>query len=368
MCFGNRVGFKAAKALGTTPLFGGFVVEAAGELAGCELLGETTAAYTITLASGETVDLAAVQKGWEDKLMPVFPWDIPQTGAVADVSGRQAGPHILRSKNGKVARPKVVIPAFPGTNCEDDTARAFRRAGADAEVFIVRNQSAEDVVASVDALAKLLAGAQILAIPGGFSGGDEPDGSAKFITSFFRNPKIAEQVMELLNKRDGLITGICNGFQALIKLGLVPYGEIRDVAEGSPTLTYNRIGRHQSMLSRVRVASNKSPWLMNFSEGDIFTTPVDHGEGRFVADEALARELLAKGQVATVYVDPEGNPTQNIRYNPNNSVLAVEGLLSPDGRVFGKMAHNERAGDGLYKNAYGNTNMDMFRGAVEYYR
>jgi phosphoribosylformylglycinamidine synthase len=370
MCFGNHIGFKASKPLSTAPLFGGFVVEAADalpEYADC-LLGETVADYTLTLVSGEAVNLAALQKTWEDKLAPVFPWDIEQTGPVPDVGKFTAAPHILRSKNGKLARPKVIIPAFPGTNCEDDTARAFRRAGADTDVFIVRNRTAGEVAASVDALAKKLSSAQILAIPGGFSGGDEPDGSAKFITSFFRNPKIAGQVMELLNKRDGLITGICNGFQALVKLGLLPYGEIRGMGDASPTLTYNRIGRHQSMLSRTRIVSNKSPWLMNFSEGDVFTVPVDHGEGRFVADEATARALLENGQVATVYVDDDGNPTQDARHNPNNSVLAIEGILSPDGRIYGKMAHNERAGDGLYKNVPGDHDMDMFRGAVEYYQ
>ena len=370
MCFGNRLGFKAYQALTDRPHFGGFVLEVDGNLPAWEncLMGVTTEDYVLELPTNETVDLRKVQKAWEEGLSPVFPWDIPQEGKLADVSLRLAKPHRTHTSRRSIAVPKVVIPVFPGTNCEDDTARAFRRAGAEADIFVIRNRSAEDIRQSVEELARRISQAQIIALPGGFSGGDEPDGSAKFITSFFRNPRIAEEVTALLDNRDGLICGICNGFQALVKLGLLPFGMIRDMDENSPTLTYNRIGRHQSMLVNTRIISNRSPWLSRFAEGEMFTIPISHGEGRFVADEELAQQLLENGQIATMYVNVAGEPTQDIRYNPNNSVLAIEGITSPDGRVFGKMGHNERYGENLYRNVPGKNVMDMFKGAVEYYR
>ena len=266
-------------------------------------------------------------------------------------------------------KPHVLIPVFPGTNCEYDTARAFERAGAEAEIFVVRNLTSQDIEESVEAFEKAIVQSQIIAIPGGFSGGDEPEGSGKFITAFFRNPQIKEQVHELLKNRDGLMCGICNGFQALIKLGLVPFGEIIDTDGSCPTLTFNTIGRHQSMLVRTRVASNKSPWLMHSKVGDIHTVAISHGEGRFVADEALVQKLAQNGQIATQYVDLEGNPTSNIRFNPNNSVQAVEGITSPDGRVFGKMGHSERYGENLYKNVPDKMLQNLiFQGAVDYYK
>ena len=260
-----------------------------------------------------------------------------------------------------------MIPVFPGTNCEYDTAKALRDAGAEPEIFVIRTLSSGAITESVDAFEQSLRKAQMVFIPGGFSGGDEPDGSGKFITAFFRNEKIKDGVMELLRARDGLMCGICNGFQALIKLGLVPYGEIIDTDENCPTLTYNTIGRHQSMLVRTRVVSNKSPWLANTAVGDIYTVPVSHGEGRFLADEDFILKLAKNGQIATQYVDMDGEPTMKLPFNPNGSVLAVEGITSPDGRVFGKMGHSERIGSGLYRNVDGNYDMGMFRAAVKYF-
>ena len=262
----------------------------------------------------------------------------------------------------------MLIPVFPGTNCEYDAAKALLRAGAEPEIVVIRNRSAADIAQSADYIAQRLEQAQIVFLPGGFSGGDEPDGSAKFITAFFRAEKIKDKVHEFLKNRDGLMLGICNGFQALIKLGLVPYGEIIDTDENSPTLTFNTIGRHQSRLVHTRVASNKSPWLMNTQPGQVYTVPISHGEGRFLASEDLARKLAENGQVATQYVDLEGNPTADIHFNPNNSVFAIEGITSPDGRVLGKMGHTERTGAGLYLNVPGEFDMGLFRSAVEYYK
>ena len=266
-----------------------------------------------------------------------------------------------------MARPRVLIPVFPGTNCEYDTAKAFADAGAEPEIFVIRNLTADAIRDSAERFAERIAASQIVFIPGGFSGGDEPDGSGKFITAFFRNPRIRDAVHELLKNRDGLMGGICNGFQALIKLGLVPYGEIRDADPEAPTLTFNTIGRHQSRLVRTRVCSSASPWLMETRPGDIYTVPISHGEGRFLATENQIRQLAASGQIATQYVNAEGLPTSDILYNPNGSVWAVEGILSPDGRVLGKMGHSERIGSNLYRNVPGRYDMGLFSSAVSYY-
>ena len=266
------------------------------------------------------------------------------------------------------AKPKALIPVFPGTNCEYDTARALMEAGGDAEIVIIRNLSSADVSASVDLFAKKVRDAQMIIIPGGFSGGDEPDGSAKFITAFFRNPAVKESVSDLLDHRGGLMLGICNGFQALIKLGLVPYGKIIDTDETCPTLTYNTIGRHQSRIVRTRIASNLSPWLSELSVGDICSVPISHGEGRFIAGDKLLQDLMEHGQIATQYVDLQGNPTMDTDFNPNGSFWAVEGITSPDGRVFGKMGHAERIGSTLYKNVPGNYEMGLFRSAVRFFK
>ncbi len=268
----------------------------------------------------------------------------------------------------KMARPKVLIPVFPGTNCEYDTAKALETAGAEADIFVIKNLTPQAVSESTDAFAKKLSASQIMFVPGGFSGGDEPDGSVKFITAFMRNAVIKQEISNLLNQRDGLICGICNGFQALIKLGLVPFGEIIDTDETCPTLTYNTIGRHQSRLVRTRIASNKSPWLSKTNVGDVYTVPISHGEGRFIASDEVLQKMIANGQIATQYVDLDGNATTDILFNPNGSVLAIEGITSPDGRVFGKMGHSERIGNGLYKNVPGKFDMGMFEAAVEYFK
>ena len=268
----------------------------------------------------------------------------------------------------KVAKPRVLIPAFPGTNCEYDSAKAVADAGAEPEILVINNLTAEGITRSVDAFAKSLKNSQMIFVPGGFSGGDEPDGSGKFITAFFRNAAVKEGVMDLLDNRDGLICGICNGFQALIKLGLVPYGKIIDTDENCPTLTFNTIARHQSRIVRTRVASNKSPWLSLTNVGDIFNVPISHGEGRFLASEELVKQLAANGQIATQYVDMDGNATSDIHFNPNDSICAIEGITSPDGRVFGKMGHSERIGAGLYKNVPGNYDIRMFEAAVRYFK
>jgi len=261
-----------------------------------------------------------------------------------------------------------LIPAFPGTNCEYDSAKAVRDAGAEPQIMVINNLSAAGIQASEENFAAALKESQMVFIPGGFSGGDEPDGSGKFITAFFRNAAIKEGVTDLLDRRDGLICGICNGFQALIKLGLVPYGRIIDTDETCPTLTFNTIARHQSRMVRTRVASNKSPWLALTNVGDVYSVPISHGEGRFLADEALIKKLAENGQIATQYVDLTGNATDDVHFNPNDSMYAIEGITSPDGRVFGKMGHSERIGKGLYKNVDGNFDIRMFEAAVRYFK
>ena len=262
----------------------------------------------------------------------------------------------------------MVIPVFPGTNCEYDSARAVLRAGLEPDIIVLRNRSAAEVSESAARFAGAVRKSHIIFVPGGFSGGDEPEGSGKFITAFFRNPEVSDATMELLKQRDGLMLGICNGFQALIKLGLVPYGEIIDTDDTCPTLTFNVIGRHQSKIVRTRVASCLSPWLAGVNEGDLVSVPVSHGEGRFLCDGALLEKLAANGQIATQYVDLAGNPSMDVDFNPNGSVWAVEGITSPDGRVLGKMGHSERVGAGLYRNVPGNYDMRLFESARNYFR
>ena len=329
------------------------------------LVGYTTEEATL-VKGDEKICLDELLKVYEDKLEPVFSCNIKtdKTPVPAFTYAAKEHPHASVS----IAQPRVLIPVFPGTNCEFDTARALAAAGAKPEIFVIRNLTASAIAESVEQFSKKIADSQIIFIPGGFSGGDEPDGSAKFITSFFRNAQVKDAVHELLKNRDGLMCGICNGFQALVKLGLVPYGEIIDTDENCPTLTYNRIARHQSRIVHTRIASNKSPWLANTKAGDVYTVPISHGEGRFLASEELIRSLAANGQIATQYVDLSGNPTNDIRFNPNGSSLAVEGITSPDGRVFGKMGHSERKGNFLYKNVPGTYEMGMFDAAVKYFK
>ena len=369
MCLGNRLGFALAGGVDPEALFrpayGSFMLELAegAEAEGALELGTVTEEYTFRLAD-EAVDLAGLQEAYEAKLEPVFPYR-GAGEAVEPVTYRaekRAAPAV------GAARPRVVIPVFPGTNCEYDTARAFRRAGAEPQVLVVNNLTPATVAESCEALVKAIRTSQIVMLPGGFSGGDEPDGSAKFITAFFRAPAVAEAVAELLQKRDGLMLGICNGFQALIKLGLVPYGEIRPLTADCPTLTFNTLGRHQSMLVRTRVASNKSPWLSRCEPGQVHTVAISHGEGRFAASPQVLAQLRENGQIATQYVDLAGAPSMDLSANPNGSVWAIEGITSPDGRVLGKMGHSERSGDALYKNVPGDKYQPLFEGGVDYFK
>ncbi len=313
-----------------------------------------------------TVTVEEAIKAWTTKLEKVFPTKskVPQTGINTGLFDAKT---VYTSKN-KVAKPKVFIPVFPGTNCEYDSAKAFERAGAEVQTIVFRNMTAQGIRDSVDAFAKAISDSQIIMFPGGFSAGDEPDGSGKFIATAFRNAKISEEVMKLLNERDGLALGICNGFQALIKLGLVPYGEIRPQSETSPTLTMNSIGRHQSKIAYTKVVTNKSPWLAQAELGGVYSIPISHGEGRFVASKEWCEKLFANGQVATQYVDLNGNPTMDEYYNVNGSYYAIEGITSPDGRVLGKMGHSERIGEAVAVNIYGNQDQKIFESGVAYFK
>ena len=369
MSLGNGIGLKFDDGCTMDELFaysyGSFVLELTEKEKVGLPLGVTTDDGALTWRE-QTVNRGELLQGYENKLEPIYTCNIDQGKGEIPVFETKADswpkPRL------SCAKPRVLIPVFPGTNCEYDAAKALLKAGAEPEIVVIRNRSASEIAQSADYIVQRLAQSQIVFIPGGFSGGDEPDGSAKFITAFFRAAKVKDQVHEFLKERDGLMLGICNGFQALIKLGLVPYGEIIDTDENSPTLTFNTIGRHQSRLVRTRVASNKSPWLMNTQPGQVFTVPISHGEGRFLASEDLARQLAENGQVATQYVDLDGNPTADIHFNPNNSVFAIEGITSPDGRVLGKMGHTERTGPGLYLNVPGEYDMGLFRSAVEYFK
>lgn len=387
-CLGNRLGFEVSEPYyeaDARDLFGHsygcFVVEldegaALPEADGvCVVeLGVTCEPYEFT-AYGETLDLAELQEAWESALEGVFPYRsaaddvdapeelIPEERYRCEEEGR------IRATYGglKIAKPRVIIPVFPGNNCEFDSARAFRAAGAEADVFVINNLTPENVAESTRELARRIRESQIVMIPGGFSGGDEPDGSAKFITAFFRAPEVTEAVRDLLQSRDGLMLGICNGFQALVKLGLVPYGDIVDATPEAPTLTFNEIGRHQSRLVRTRICSDLSPWLSQCDPDELYTVAISHGEGRFVASDEVLDQLRAGGQIATQYVDVAGMPSMDLDVNPNGSVACIEGITSPDGRVFGKMGHVERRGDGLYKNVPGEKFMPLFESGVAYF-
>jgi len=370
MSFGEGLGFAVAEGVTMEQLFGyaygSFVLEMAADAEEGLLLGETTAEAVFTYGE-EKLCAQQLLQVYEGKLEPVYACNITEKGAMPLVKCDYTADKQYKASI-SIAKPRVLIPVFPGTNCEYDTAKAWRRAGAEADIFVINNLSAASIKESAEAFAAKMAQAQIVFIPGGFSGGDEPDGSGKFITAFFRNGAISEQVANLLEQRDGLMAGICNGFQALVKLGLVPYGKIVDATADAPTLTYNTIARHQSRLVNTRVASNNSPWLMETKVGDIYTVPISHGEGKFIAPQETIEALAKNGQIITQYVDAQGQPTYDIRYNPNGSYAAIEGIISPDGRVLGKMGHSERVGDGLYRNVPGCYEMGLFTSAVKYFK
>ena len=370
MSFGNNIGFTSCGELGDNwhiPFYGFIVAELTEdvELPGVMKIGTTTAEPVVDL-DGDSATIEELVALNEATLEGVYATDAPakedNMPTFAYTEGKPVAPAV------KCARPRALIPVFPGTNCEYDSARALERAGAEADIVVIRNLTADAVAESVELVAKKLSESQMVFIPGGFSGGDEPDGSAKFITAFFRNPAICEQVTKLLEQRDGLMLGICNGFQALIKLGLVPYGKIIDTDADCPTLTYNIIGRHQSKMVQTRVCTNKSPWLAGTEVGQIYNVPISHGEGRFYASRELVDQLAANGQIATQYVDLAGVPSMDTSFNPNGSICAIEGIISPDGRVLGKMGHSERIGKNLYRNILGEYDMKLFESAVKYFK
>ncbi len=373
MSFGNKIGFEFKNELTAkelfAPLSGSFVIELAD---GAEIsdilyydLGTTVDAETITV-NGETLTIDELIEEWNFKLEGVFP-----TKSYCPVNEQEIPLYTERNTSSpviKTAKPKVFIPVFPGTNCEIDTARAFEKAGAEPKLLIVKNLTPAAIEETISEMVKLIDDAQMVMLPGGFSGGDEPDGSGKFIATTFRNPRVSEAVARLLNQRDGLMLGICNGFQALIKLGLVPYGEIRELKADDPTLTFNTIGRHISHMAYTRVTSTKSPWFSSVNAGDVFSVPISHGEGRFVVSDEMLQKLIANGQIATQYVDLNGKQADTIEFNPNGSVCAIEGITSPDGRVLGKMGHSERKGDNLYKNVPFEKDQKIFESGVKYFK
>lgn len=376
MAFGNDIGAVINEEDLFNYNYGSFVLELACDKAEAEklfagynfaVIGNTTSEKSI-VANGVTIDLDEALNIWIKPLEKIFPTKYLEEVKKADIEIKPF--NVVEKKfSGKgIAAPRVLIPVFPGNNCEYDTKRAFEKAGAVADTLVVTNLKTQWLEESIDKMVDMIHNSQIIMIPGGFSAGDEPEGSGKFISAVFRNPKVKEAVMDLLKNRDGLMLGICNGFQALIKLGLVPFGEIRDMEENSPTLTFNTIGRHISCLADTKIVSNKSPWLWNSNVGDIHKVAFSHGEGRFMADEAVIKALAENNQIATQYVDPNGNPTFDIRYNPNGSLYAIEGITSPDGRVLGKMGHSERMGNGVFKNVPGEKDQKIFLSGVQYFK
>ena len=374
MAFGNKIGFKFNEGIEDLfkPNYGNIVLELANEdlslLDGYNytVLGSTTNTQSITIENNE-ISLDELYRAHCDTLETVFPTksiDIKEKAETINfISQGEA-----KKSSITIAKPRVFIPTFPGTNCEYDLQRAFEKAGANANIEVFKNLTYKDIEDSIETIVKQIKQSQIIMLPGGFSAGDKPDGSAKFMATVFRNPQVAEAINEFLTKQDGLMLGICNGFQALIKLGLVPFGEIRETAVDAPTLTYNNIGRHQSKIVRTRIASNKSPWLKGTEIGDTHSIAISHGEGKFVASEEVMRQLIANGQIATQYVDFNDNATYDIDFNPNGSTYAVEGITSADGRIFGKMGHSERVGEHVLKNIIGEKDQKIFESGVNYFK
>ena len=388
MSFGNKIGAEITAELNEKELFspeyGALILEVSADSEAEELfndldfkvIGKTIEAEMIKIKETE-ISITEALKSWEEPLEKIYKTEVAEDEIAALVEPAEEK-ELLNfkeykseqefSSNTKIAKPKVLIPVFPGTNCEYDSARQFREAGAEVEIFIFKNLEPEQIELSIEKMAALIRKSQIVMLPGGFSAGDEPDGSGKFIAAVFRNPEIKKAVKDLLNNRDGLMLGICNGFQALVKLGLLPYGEIRELTEDSPTLTYNTIGRHVSQMVNTKITSNNSPWLANVEVGEIHSIPVSHGEGRFVAEPAMIKKLQQKGQLITQYVDLEGKATMEIPHNPNGSIAAVEGICSPDGRIFGKMGHSERVGKNVSKNIIGEKDQKLFKAGVDYFK
>lgn len=368
--FGNKIGFKFQDELPNLfyPYYGSFIIELKEgvEVEKAKVLGTTTAEEKIVVNCEVSFSLDELIKMWEKPLEKVFPTKVKAENRKAKNIISDKSCTITRKM--PITKPRVFVPVFPGTNCEYDSAKAFERAGAEPIVKVFKNLSAEDIRDSVDVFVKAIDQSQIIMFPGGFSAGDEPEGSAKFFATAFRNQKIAEALKRLLTQRDGLMLGICNGFQALIKLGLVPYGEIRQQNTDSPTLTYNTIGRHISKMVYTKVVTNKSPWLAQAELGMTYCNPASHGEGRFVAPKEWLEKLFANGQVATQYVNEQGQPTMDEEWNINGSYMAIEGITSPDGRVLGKMAHSERRGEGVAVNIYGEQDMKLFESGVAYFK
>ena len=376
MAFGNGLGVKISDDISAKELFandmGNIIAEVPAEfvsdalaVAGAREIGEVTDNAKFE-AQGAVIELSEALSNWKEKLEKVFPSTVSEDKSEVK-SGLFKADSIYVCKN-KVAKPRVFIPVFPGSNCEYDSAQAFERAGAETDVRIFRNRDAQDIRESVAEFKNAINNAQIIMFPGGFSAGDEPDGSAKFFATAFQNEEIKAAVEDLLDNRDGLALGICNGFQAMIKLGLVPYGHVTGQTENSPTLTFNTIGRHISKMAYIKVVSNNSPWLSGAELGGVYTNPASHGEGRFVAPEDVLKDLFAKGQIATQYCDLDGNVTMDDEWNINGSYMAVEGILSPDGRCLGKMAHSERRGDGVAINIFGEQDLKIFESGVKYFK
>ncbi len=376
MSFGNFVGAQINCKQLYNPCYGSFVVEFEGDIDNhfegidYELIGKTIDKPQI-IVNDKTIKIDEALNSWLKPLDNIFPTGYFEDIESLDLSVEQYSEQNRKSSSNnlaiKIAKPRVFIPVFPGTNCEYDTKKEFEKAGAIVETFVIKNLTVNQLESSIKEMAEKIKSSQIIAIPGGFSAGDEPDGSGKFIAAVFRNPLITEEVMNLIKNKDGLMLGICNGFQALIKLGLLPFGDIRDLEPNYPTLTFNKIGRHISDIVKTKIISNKSPWLWGVESGDIHNIAVSHGEGRFIASEEVVKKLASNNQIATQYVDFEGNPSYDIRYNPNGSYYAIEGITSPDGRILGKMGHSERIGNHLYKNISGNTQQNIFISGVNYF-
>jgi phosphoribosylformylglycinamidine synthase len=374
MAFGNKIGVEIYKNLSLKELLeeshGSIIFEIPKKLKeefennGFDFIGYTNESDFISYGE-DKISINKAIESWEKTLSQIFPIkkDILDSAENVQFIGEK-----VKSANIKIARPKVFIPAFPGTNCEYDTKKVFEDAGADVEIVVLNNLSSNGIMESIDKMAKVIEKSQIIALPGGFSAGDEPDGSGKFIASVFRNPKMTEAVMEFIKNRDGLMIGICNGFQALIKLGLLPYGEIKELKSDSPTLTFNKIGRHVSKVARIKISSNLSPWLSLTDMESVYNTPLSHGEGRFIFTEEEFKILKENGQIATQYVDYNGNPTYDGEFNPNGSFNSVEGITSADGRIFGKMGHNERHGNNVMKNIPGRFDIRIFEAGVKYFK